>query len=265
MNNAPSLFDDGQIGTGSITQPMTAKVTSTTNLVDLLHDGFYIVFLLKNKYIPSSATEFREKIIVLLNRFENQARKLQFSSDDIQDAKYAYCALLDETIVTQQDAQFFELQNSWLISPLQLSLFGSQLAGYRFFEILEELRRKGNSRLAALEVYHYCMLLGFHGRYRIESIENLNHLVARVGDEIDYLKGKKAAFSPFASLPDQIKHMIHRELPFYWILLFLIVFALLSFAGLRYMLSKQSTNSLATYENVISTPTEQAHITIHLP
>ena len=96
-------------------------------------------------------------------------------------------------------------------------------------------------------------------------IENLNHLVARVGDEIDYLKGKKAAFSPFASLPDQIKHMIHRELPFYWILLFLILFALLSFAGLRYMLSKQSTNSLATYENVISTPTEQAHITIHLP
>ena len=245
MNNAPSLFDDGQIGTGSISQPMTAKATSTTNLVDLLHDGFYIVFLLKNKYIPSSSTEFREKIIALLNRFENQARKLQFSSDDIQDAKYAYCALLDETIVTQQDAQFFELQNSWLISPLQLSLFGSQLAGYRFFETLEELRRKGNSRLAALEVYHYCMLLGFH--------------------EIDYLKGKKAAFSPFASLPDQIKHMIHRELPFYWILLFLIVFALLSFAGLRYMLSKQSTNSLATYENVISTPTEQAHITIHLP
>ncbi len=76
--------------------------------------------------------------------------------------------------MTQQDAQFFELQNSWLISPLQLSLFGSQLAGYRFFEILEELRRKGNSRLAALEVYHYCMLLGFHGRYRIESIENFS-------------------------------------------------------------------------------------------
>lgn len=265
MNNAPSLFDDGQIGTGLISPPVQAKATSSSNLVDLLHDGFYIVFLLKNHYIPSSATEFREKIIALLNRFENQARKLQFSSEDIHDAKYAYCALLDETIVTQQDAQFFELQNSWLISPLQLSLFGSQLAGYRFFEILEELRRKGSNRLAALEVYHYCMLLGFHGKYRIESIENLNHLVARVGDEIDYLKGKKASFSPFAALPDQIRHIIHRELPFYWIVLFLILFAFLSFAGLRYMLSSQSTNSLAVYENVISAPTEQAHITIHLP
>ena len=265
MNNAPSLFDDGQIGTGLATPPTMAKTTSSSNLVDLLHDGFYIVFLLKNQYIPSSATEFREKIIALLNRFESQARKLQFSAEDIQDAKYAYCALLDETIVTQQDAQFFELQNSWLVSPLQLSLFGSQLAGYRFFEILEELRRKGHSRLAALEVYHYCMLLGFHGKFRIESIENLNHLVARVGDEIDYLKGKKAAFSPFASLPDQIKHIIHRELPFYWILLFLIIFAFLSFGSLRYMLTQQNMSSLAAYENVISAPSEQAHITIHLP
>ena len=53
LNSTPSLFDDGQIGTGSISQPMTAKATSTTNLVDLLHDGFYIVFLLKNKYIPT--------------------------------------------------------------------------------------------------------------------------------------------------------------------------------------------------------------------
>ncbi|MCQ5167829.1 DotU family type IV/VI secretion system protein, partial [Roseburia hominis] len=80
------------------------------------------------------------KILNLLNRFENQAKKLQFSADDIHDAKYAYCALLDETIVTQQDVQFFDLQNTWMISPLQLSLFGSQLAGYRFFEILELLR-----------------------------------------------------------------------------------------------------------------------------
>ena len=61
MNNAPSLFDDGQIGTGSISQPMTAKATSTTNLVDLLHDGFYIVFLLKNKYIRVVQRNFAKK------------------------------------------------------------------------------------------------------------------------------------------------------------------------------------------------------------
>ena len=262
-NIAPSLFDDGQIGIGSLAQH--SKANQSTNLVDLLHDGFYIVFLLRNQYVPENAENFKEKILDLLNRFENQAKKLQFSAEDIHDAKYAYCALLDETIVTQQDSSYFNLQNQWLISPLQLSIFGSQLAGYRFFEFLERIRSRDKERLASLEVFHYCLLLGFQGKYRIESIESLNHLVARVGDEIDFLKGKKTAFSPFSALPDQIKNIIHKELPFVWILFFLILFAVLTFSGLKILLNKNQNSSLAKFNNVISTPAEQAHITIHLP
>ena len=263
-NGAPSLFDDGQIGIGSKPHSQS-NISHANNLVDLLHDGFYIVFLIKNQYVPDNTEQFRQKIIDQLNRFEQQAKKLQFSAEDIKDAQYAYCALLDETIVTQQDAHFFNLQNSWLISPLQLSLFGSQLAGYRFFETLEHIRGRGKDRLATLEVFHYCLLLGFQGKYRIESIESLHHLVARVGDEIDYLKGKKAAFSPFSALPDQIKNIIHRELPFTWILLFLLLFSILAFSGLRYTLKQQDQAALSNYQNVISAPAEQAHITIHLP
>ena len=264
MNQSNRAFDDGQIGTG-LSPQAHSKVSQATNLVDLLHDGFYIVFLIKNQYIPGNTDAFREKILDLLNRFDQQAKKLQFSADDIQDSKYAFCALLDETTVTQQDPSFFNLQNSWLISPLQLTLFGSQLAGYRFFEFLEQMRSRGKDRLAALEVLHYCLLLGFQGKYRIESIESLNHLVARVGDEIEFLKGKKAAFSPFAALPDQIKNIIHKELPFIWILLFLLLFSILAFSGFRFMLSQQETAALANFKNVISTPAEQANITIYLP
>ncbi|HJF27202.1 MAG TPA: type IVB secretion system protein IcmH/DotU [Acinetobacter lwoffii] len=262
----PSLFDDGQIGSGQLFNQSTAlKNNTTTNLIDLLYDGFYIVFLLKNHYIPAHPASFREKILEMLNYFEHQARKLQFSSEDIQDAKYAYCALLDETIVTQQDTYFFDLQNFWILDPLQLSLFGSQLAGYRFFEQLEEIRQKDKERLAALEVYHYCLLLGFHGKYRLESIHTLNQFITQVGEQIDYLKGKKTPFSPFAALPDKIRHIIHRELPFVWILVFLLLFTVLSFAGLKYMLSSEGTKVLTQYQNVISVPTEQAYITIHLP
>ncbi|MBR7714106.1 type IVB secretion system protein IcmH/DotU [Acinetobacter nosocomialis] len=262
---APSLFDDGQIGTGGNNNSQSQAKLQAINLIDLLHDGFYLIFLIRNQYVPADAQRFREKILDLLNRFEQQAKKLQFSADDIHDAKYAFCALIDETIVTQQDPSYFNLQNAWLISPLQLSLFGSQLAGYQFFEILEQLRSRGKDRLAALEVFHYCLLLGFQGKYRIESIESLNHLVARVGDEIDYLKGKKVAFSPFSAIPDQIRNIIHRELPFFWILIFLLIFALLTLAGLRFMLNNQNDKALSTYQNVISAPQEQAHITIYLP
>lgn len=263
-NGAPSLFDDGQIGLGT-TPANIFKNVQISNLVDLLHDSFYIVFLLRNQYVPENCDQFRSKILDYLNKFEQQAKKLQFNAEDIYDAKYAYCALLDETIVTQQDPSFFNLQNAWMIAPLQLSLFGSQLAGYRFFEFLEQLRVKGKDRLAALEVFHYCLLLGFQGKYRIESIESLNHLVARVGDEIDFLKGKKTSFSPFAMLPDQIKNMIHRELPFLWILIFLCLFSVVVYIGLFYMLNQQNLAAFAPYKNVINAPLEQASITIYLP
>ena len=266
VNSPPFLFDSGQIGTDyTAMQPVETYPTSTNSLVDLLHDGFYIVFLLKNHYLPTDIEAFREKILEMLKSFEHQARQMQFSSEDIQDAKYAYCALVDETIVTQQDEHFFNLQNSWMISPLQLRLFGSQLAGYRFFEHLEEIRHKDKQRLAVLEVYHYCLLLGFHGKYRIESIEHLNSLIARVGDQIDYLKGKKTTFSPFAAIPDQIRHIIHRELPFFWILIFLLSFAVISFIAFKYTLSTEQAAVFAQYKNLISPSVEQAYITIHLP
>lgn len=68
-----------------------------------------------------------------------------------------------------------------------------------------------------------------------------------------------------SALPDQIKHIIHRELPFFWILIFLVLFALLSFIGLNFMLLKQNDQAFSKYQNIISPPIEQAYITIHLP
>lgn len=236
-----------------------------TNLIDFLYDGFYLVFLIKNGYIPDHPQQFKEKILTLLTDFAQQAKKSQYSSDDIEAAQYAYCALLDEIIVSARDADLSQLQNIWLVNPLQLSLFGSQLAGHHFFEYLEQIRSKGKERLASLEVFHYCLLLGFQGKYRLGSIESLNHLTARVGDEIDYLKGKKSSFAPFAGLPDQIKNILHRELPFFWVCMILFLFSLALFIGLQYMLSQNQQGALAPYSNVIRAPIEQAHITIYLP
>ena len=258
-----SVFDDGKINSST---PADLPQQSVTNqLIDLLHNGFYLVFLIRNHYVPSHPQDFREQVLNFLNCFEQQAKRLQFSADEIHDAKYAFCALIDETIAIQQDVAYINLQNMWLINPLQLSLFSSQLAGYQFFERLEQLRSQGKQRLATLEIFHYCLLLGFQGKYRLESIENLNYLVARLGDEIDFLKGKKVTFSPFTTIPDQVSHILHRELPFFWILVFLLLFTILAFTGFHWALSKQDQQMLTPYHHVISTPQEQVHIMIHLP
>ena len=44
-NTVHSLFEDGLIGIGLNPTSAQSKMSSATNLIDLLHDGFYIVFL----------------------------------------------------------------------------------------------------------------------------------------------------------------------------------------------------------------------------
>ncbi len=48
--------------------------------------------------------------------------------------------------------------------PLQLKLFGDQLAGEQFFTELDEVRRRGASSVQALEVFYMCLLTGYQGK-----------------------------------------------------------------------------------------------------
>jgi type VI secretion system protein ImpK len=230
-----------------------------------MYDGFYLIFLLRNGYVPESAKALREKLMDFFANFERQARRAEFSADNIHDAKYAYCALVDETVMTQRNPDYEAVQVEWGGSPLQLSLFGSQLAGEQFFTMLENLRGQGAIRLPALEVFHFCLLLGFHGKYRLEAPEKINYLIARLGDEITFLKGKKQPFAPFWAIPDQVKHTLRSELPMALILLLLGVMTVCAFVGLDWSLHRQDQLAIAPYNHLIAMPEQQANITVYLP
>jgi type VI secretion system protein ImpK len=113
---APSLFGSRAAGTESV------RVQS---LLDLMHDGFYALFMLKNGSAPPGENEFLDKVSRFLAEFESEARRLRAHGDDIDAAKYAYCAALDETIL----ASAFPIRAAWERRPLQLTVFGDQLAG----------------------------------------------------------------------------------------------------------------------------------------
>jgi type VI secretion system protein ImpK len=133
-------------------------------LVDLLGDGFYLLFMLKNGSTPPEQTQFFNSITALLADFDRDAAKLRAASADIEAAKYAFCAALDEIILSSN----FSLRTAWERRPLQLAIFGDQLAGEHFFDRLEVLRSGGAARLAALQVFQMCLLIGFKGRYALE-------------------------------------------------------------------------------------------------
>lgn len=256
--SAPSLIPGGQ---PSFSPNVAAGPGTEHTLMDLMYDGFYALFMLKNGHGPQSDADFRNKLTQFLDDFTRGAKKQNATPDDIDNAKYAFCAAVDEIILRSP----FAIRDDWARRPLQLVLFGDQLAGENFFIRLEGLRARGSAHLQALEVFHMCLLLGFQGRYMIEGEEKLNYLTSRLGDEIAHMKGRTGGFAPRAERPDQIIHKLRNDVPL-WVLC--SVFALicaLGYMGLRGTLGSTTETTLSAYNDVVKLAPKQANLTITLP
>jgi type VI secretion system protein ImpK len=230
-------------------------------LLDLMYDGFYALFMLKNGSGPQDNNAFLDRMTQFLEDFGRGAKKRGASADDIDASKYAFCAAVDEIILRSQ----YGVRDAWERRPLQLVMFGDQLAGENFFVRLENLRARGAVHVQALEVFHMCLLLGFQGRYILEGSEKLKYLTARLGDEIAGMKGKAAAFAPHAQRPDQIVNKLRNDVPL-WVLC--SVFALicaLGYIGLRTALTRDTEARINGYNDIVKLAPKAANLTITLP
>jgi type VI secretion system protein ImpK len=256
--SAPSLLSGARQPSAAA---RAAPPAEARNLMDLMYDGFYMLFLLKNRYTPTEAESFRAKVREFLQQVDRGGKRIDASNEDVYLTKYAWCALMDEMILASRGA----LTESWQRNPLQLEMFGEQLAGDAFFDKLEQLRAQGAAKVQVLEVYHMCLLMGFQGKYLIEGSEKLGYLTARLGDEIAAHKGQRAAFAPHAYAPDRISHKLRAEAPL-WVLGSVLALAmLLAFLGLRWLLDRQTSADLGAYAQLIQLPAQSANVTITLP
>ena len=238
-----------------------AGPTEARTLLDLMYDGFYMLFLLKNRYTPADADSFRTRVRDFLQSVDRGGKRIEAPNEDVYLAKYAWCALMDEMVLAGRGP----LAESWQRNPLQLELFGEQLAGDAFFDKLEALRAQGAPKLQVLEVFHMCLLMGFQGKYLIEGTEKLGYLTARVGDEIASHKGKRAAFAPHGYPGDRISHRLRTEAPLWVMGSVLALATLLAYSGLRWQLDRQTRADLQAYSQVIQLPAQSANVTITLP
>ena len=259
-SKAPSLFGSPSPNHTAHAAPAAAP-TEAHSLLDLMYDGFYLLFLLKGKHAPQDAEAFRERIKQFLTAFERGATRMNASAEDVYACKYAFCATVDEAVLMSG----FKVKEAWQRLPLQVQFFGEQLAGEQFFEKLEELRRQGAPRVQAMEVFHMCLLLGFQGKYLIEGSEKLGYLTARLGDEIARIKGQGAGFAPHWAAPDRIQHQLKNEVPLWVVASVFGLMALLAYTGLRWQLGQHTSESLGQAHHIVQLAPHVANITITLP
>jgi type VI secretion system protein ImpK len=246
MNNVISISQPSILQPANLDAMQQVQFESerVPTLKDLLEDGIYLLFLLRSENGPVSIAEFNRRIDQYLATFERVCRTFSKSQDAIIETKYAFCALLDETILSSQ----LSIRDEWQQSPLQLRLFGEHLAGEIFFSKLEKLREEPTTHIELLEVFHTCLLLGFQGKYLLEGSEKLNYLVARLGQEIAAVRGPDKGFAPHWKIPLKFNEYVRHELPLWLYYALLAIVGVGVFIFLQWMLVTQLNRLPAAFD-----------------
>jgi type VI secretion system protein ImpK len=179
------------------------------NLVNLATPVLETILQVKANLLTPSI-EMRQSLNGMLLQMEQQAESFGHRSAQIQAAKFALAAFIDETVLMAN----FPLRDYWEKMPLQLEYFGEQLAGNTFFDRLQKMMGEGDSYVDVVEVYYVCLLLGFKGRYNIYYEEQLKGAVAQVADFLRRNNRlRTVAISPHWKVTDQPIVAWHSGLP----------------------------------------------------
>jgi type VI secretion system protein ImpK len=167
----------------------------------LLYQGIFtaIVRVQSGRQPLIDANAFQRRMEGLFGEIEREAIKVGYRDKEIDDARYALVAFLDETIQRSEDPN----RAAW--APLQSKLYSQAVAGEGVFDRLKTIRtRRDSSDLAdVLEIYYLCFLLGYEGRYALAEHEKLENLMDDLREQIERLRGPQTPLSPEGAFPLQ--------------------------------------------------------------
>jgi type VI secretion system protein ImpK len=145
------------------------------------------------------AASFRGQVMEALKLANQQARAQGYAPEDVKLAVFAVVAFVDESVLNLRSPVFAD----WPRRPMQEELFGHHVAGEIFFQHLQSLLVRADSRDLAdvLEVYQMCLLLGFAGRYSFAGSGELRAIRDTVAEKIRRIRGPLATLSSAAVLP----------------------------------------------------------------
>jgi len=183
--------------------------TTKNDLVAFAGPIFDLILRLKAGIVQPS-NDLRPKVAALLMDFEKRAERYRFNHKIVQVSKFALASFVDETVLTNN----FHLKEEWEKYPLQLEYFGEQLAGNKFFEKLLSMVKQIEQTADAVEIYYYCMLLGFKGRYGVYEQEKLLSIMQQTANALVKAgKIRPTELSPHWLANDQPKPPEKRGMP----------------------------------------------------
>jgi len=143
----------------------------TTKSITELSEPVFCSVLLLSLEGEVSAEEIKRKFAEEIKEFANALTSNGYSSFEMENAKYALCAWIDEYIYANST-----ISAKWFSHSLALSEFGDAEAGKHFFDRMDALHKNANYN-QLLELYAKCILFGFMGKFRMEEHAELKQIL----------------------------------------------------------------------------------------
>lgn len=217
----------------------TTPTAAVPALADLCGDLLAFALQLKRSSDPGDAEMLRQKIDEQFRALETRARQADVPQEDVQQAKYAIAAFIDEMILTSSWA----IKESWGDKPLQLAYFNDFAAGEEFYNKIDALR--GAKRNSVLEVYYLCLALGFRGKYvDLQGMEKKKVLMDTMLREIRGAApaaGAPGGLSPNWTPPDALPGIV-KNFPAWFVAAACVLFVILLFVLLSTLLGSSAEN-----------------------
>lgn len=186
-----------------------SEVAAKNDLITFAGPIFDLILRVKAGIVTPSP-ELRPKVEAMFDDFERRAERYRFNHKIVSVSKFGLAAFVDEAVLTAN----FPLRHEWEKNPLQLKYFGEQLAGNKFFDKLESMLPQIEVTQDAVEIYYYCMLLGFKGRYAVYEQEKLLATMQNTANQLVKVgKIKSVELSPNWVANDQPKPPEKKGMP----------------------------------------------------
>ncbi|MCJ7558218.1 MAG: type IVB secretion system protein IcmH/DotU [Gammaproteobacteria bacterium] len=126
-----------------------------------------LVLVSQLRGVPSHAdvNGLHSQVIARVQKFEADAAAAGVATEHLAAARYAMCAVLDETVLSTP----WGSESIWSTHTLLTTFHKETWGGEKFFQILDRLKQDATRNVDLLELLYLCLALGFEGKYRIQN------------------------------------------------------------------------------------------------
>ena len=219
---------------------------------------FYLFFLkqrdkAKGPYTSRFIHEINQDLSNLLKSQMSEIHSLggDYWAGMYEQSQYVMAALADEIFLHME----WEGKDEWRENLLEYNLFGSKVAGEKFFKDLDKLLSDGNPALLEMAtVYHQALSLGFQGQYRGGDGVKLDFYRKRLHIFIFQRDATWLDETP-TLFPDAHKHLLAggagEKLPYLGRWIFIIVVLIAVYIGISDYIWRDLTKELTIVTDLI--------------